>query len=109
MKKSLFLLFSFSLTMSGCSILQQENNFNLTEQEVTSILNDACTIKRDKRQRYKIDGKRYKTLSSSKGYKKEALPHGMAQTLMENRLLAERSMICMTSQPLIKHFRCLLM
>ncbi len=73
MKKSLFLLFSFSLTMSGCSLLQQENNFNLTEQEVTSILNDACTIKRDKKQRYKIDGKRYKTLSSSKGYKKRGI------------------------------------
>ena len=73
MKKSLFLLFSFSLTISGCSLLQQENNFNLTEQEVTTILNDACTIKRDKRQRYKIDGKRYKTLSSSKGYKKRGI------------------------------------
>ena len=73
MKKSYFLLFSFALTLSGCSLLQQENNFNLTEQEVTSILNDACTIKRDKRQRYKIDGKRYKTLSSSKGYKKRGI------------------------------------
>ena len=59
--------------MSGCSLLQQENNFNLSAQEVTSILNDACTIKRDKRQRYKIDGKRYKTLSSSKGYKKRGI------------------------------------
>ena len=73
MKKSYLLLFSFALTMSGCSLLQQENNFNLTEQEITSILNDACTIKRDKRQRYKIDGKRYKTLSSSKGYKKRGI------------------------------------
>ena len=41
--------------------------------------------------------------------KKEALLLGMAQTLMENKLLAEKSMICMTSQPLIKRFRCLLM
>ena len=59
--------------MSGCSLLQEDKNFNLTEQEVTSILNDACTIKRDTRQRYKIDGKRYKTLSSSKGYKKRGI------------------------------------
>ncbi len=73
MKKSYLLLFSFALTMSGCSLLTQENNFNLTEQEITSILNDACTIKRDNRQRYKIDGKRYKTLSSSKGYKKRGI------------------------------------
>ena len=59
--------------MSGCSLLQEDKNFNMTEQEVTSILNDACTIKRDTRQRYKIDGKRYKTLSSSKGYKKRGI------------------------------------
>ncbi|HJL79597.1 MAG: septal ring lytic transglycosylase RlpA family protein [Gammaproteobacteria bacterium] len=73
MNKSLLLLFSLTLTMSGCSLLQEDKNFNLTEQEVTSILNDACTIKRDKRQRYKIDGKRYRTLSSSQGYKKRGI------------------------------------
>ena len=70
MKKLLFILFTYILTISGCSILQEDKTFNLSEQEVTSILNDACTIKRDKRQRYKIDGKRYRTLSSSRGYKK---------------------------------------
>ena len=70
MKKLLFILFTYTLTISGCSILQEDKTFNLSEQEITSILNDACTIKRDKRQRYKIDGKRYRTLSSSRGYKK---------------------------------------
>ena len=73
MKKLLFLLFLLPLIMSGCSLLQEDKNFKMTEQEVTSILNDACTIKRDTRQRYKIDGKRYKTLSSSKGYKKRGI------------------------------------
>ena len=73
MNKILFFLFSFILIMSGCSLGEQNNNFNLTEREVISILNDGCTIKRDKRQRYKIDGKRYRTLSSSRGYKKRGI------------------------------------
>ena len=73
MNKVLFLLFSSALMMSGCSLGKQNNNFNLTEQEVTSILNDGCTIKRDIRQRYRIDGKRYRTLSSSRGYKKRGI------------------------------------
>ena len=73
MKKVLLLLFSFALTMSGCSLRQENNNFNLTDREVISILNDGCTIKRDTRQRYKIDGKRYRTLSSSRGYKKRGI------------------------------------
>jgi rare lipoprotein A len=72
-KKVLLLLFSFALTMSGCSLRQENNNFNLTDREVISILNDGCTIKRDTRQRYKIDGKRYRTLSSSRGYKKRGI------------------------------------
>ena len=59
--------------MSGCSLRQDNNNFNLTDREVISILNDGCTIKRDTRQRYKIDGKRYRTLSSSRGYKKRGI------------------------------------
>ena len=73
MKKVLLLLFSFALTMSGCSLRQENNNFNLTDREVISILNDGCTIKRDTTQRYKIDGKRYRTLSSSRGYKKRGI------------------------------------
>ena len=36
--------------------------------------------------------------------KKEALLLGMALTLMENRLLVVKSMICMISPPLIKRF-----
>ncbi len=73
MKKVLFLFFSFTLTISGCSLGQKNNDFNLTEREVTLVLNDGCTIKRDKRQRYTVNGKRYRTLSSVRGYKKRGI------------------------------------
>ena len=92
--------------MSGCSLGKQNNNFNLTEQEVTSILNDGCTIKRDIRQRYRIDGKRYRTLSSSRGYKKRGIASWYGTDFDgEKRLRVVKSMICMTSQLLIKRFR----
>ena len=59
--------------VSGCSM---QNNFSgpkMSKKEITKTLNDGCTIQRNKRERYKIDGKRYRTLSSSKGYKKRGV------------------------------------
>jgi len=115
MKKLLFLLFAYTMAISGCSLLQEDSTFNLTEQEVTSILNDACTIKRDSRQRYKIDGKRYRTLSSSRGYKKRGTASwygsdfdGKQTACGEeyDKPLAVKSMICMISPLLIRHFHC---
>ena len=73
MKKTFCIFFLIIITLSGCSIRQASNNFNMSDQEIMSILNDACTIIRDKKQRYKIDGKRYRTLASSQGYKKRGV------------------------------------
>ncbi|GIS40182.1 MAG: hypothetical protein Ct9H90mP13_00280 [Pseudomonadota bacterium] len=86
MKKSYFLLFLWPTVRMLPS--QQENNFNLTEQEVTSILNDDALSSVKKGQRYKIEERDIKHFLRAKAIRKEALPHGMAQTLMENRLLA---------------------
>ena len=63
----------FAVMVSGCSM---QNNFSgpkMSKKEITKTLNDGCTIQRNKRERYKIDGKRYRTLSSSKGYKKRGV------------------------------------
>lgn len=62
-----------TLLVSSCSV---QNNFSgpkMSKKEVTEILNDGCTIKRNTRETYRINGKRYRTLSSSKGYKKKGV------------------------------------
>ena len=56
--------------VSSCSMQSNLSGPKMSKKEITKTLNDGCTIQRNKRERYRIDGKRYRTLSSSKGYKK---------------------------------------
>jgi len=59
--------------VSSCSMQQSFSDPQISKKEITKILNDGCNIKRNKRERYKINGKRYRTLSSSNGYKKRGV------------------------------------
>ncbi len=62
-----------ALLVSSCSMQSNFSGSKMSNKDITKILNDGCTIQRDKRERYRIDGKRYRTLSSSKGYKKRGV------------------------------------
>ena len=63
----------FTLMVSSCSMQSNLSGPKMSKKEITKTLNDGCTIQRNKRERYRIDGKRYRTLSSSKGYKKRGV------------------------------------
>ena len=67
-----FIFLAFFL-LASCSHQSSFSESKMSNAEVTEILNDGCTIKRDERQRYKVFGKRYRTLRSSKGYKKRGV------------------------------------
>ena len=71
-KENLTLLILISL-ISSCALQNNEPKPTLNSKEVASILNDGCTINRDRKERYKINGKRYKTLSSSRGFKQRGV------------------------------------
>jgi len=71
-KENLTLLILISL-ISSCALQNNEPKPTLSTKEVASILNDGCTINRDRKERYKINGKRYKTLSSSRGFKQRGV------------------------------------
>ena len=62
-----------ALLVSSCSVQNSFSKPKMSKKEIIKALNDGCTIERDKRERYRINGKRYRTLSSSKGYKKRGL------------------------------------
>ena len=59
--------------LASCSLQSSFSESKMSNKEITTILNDGCTIKRNKRERYKVFGKRYRTLSSSEGYKKRGV------------------------------------
>ena len=67
------LILMVTFVVLSCSMQQSFSAPEISKKEITKILNDGCTIKRNKRERYKINGKRYRTLSSSKGYKKRGV------------------------------------
>ena len=67
-----FIFLAFFL-LASCSHQSSFSESKMSNAEVTKILNDGCTIKRDERQRYSVFGKRYRTLRSSKGYKKRGV------------------------------------
>jgi len=62
-----------TILVSSCSMQSNFSGPKMSKKEITKTLNDGCTIERNKRERYSINGKRYRTLSSSKGYKKRGV------------------------------------
>ncbi|MBC8225704.1 MAG: septal ring lytic transglycosylase RlpA family protein [Gammaproteobacteria bacterium] len=59
--------------ITSCSTQTPIFKSDLSKKEVIKILNDGCTFDRSGREKYVVKGKRYRTLASSKGYKKRGI------------------------------------
>ena len=67
------LVLSILVIISSCSTQPPVFKSDLSKKEVIKILNDGCTYERDGKERYVVKGKRYRTLASSKDYKKRGI------------------------------------
>ena len=59
--------------ITNCTTQPPTFKSDLSKKEVIKILNDGCTYERSGKERYVVKGKRYRTLASSKGYKKRGI------------------------------------
>ena len=67
------MILMLTILVSGCSMKDVFSGPKMSTKEITKTLNDGCTIQRNKRELYRVHGKRYRTLSSSKRYKKRGV------------------------------------
>ena len=69
-----YLVIFISITIiSGCSQKTSLSKTKSTNSRQTEILLDNCTIQREKGYEYRENGRKYKVLTSSRGYKKRGI------------------------------------